>query len=750
MLTVVGILLSFAPGAILGFAIPPGRDRWIVWSASPILTLGLVGFGLSWLSRIGVPDGALWILVAEFAVALVAVAGSWLVARRRAAPAPGAGPPKASTTTAVPADRATMPADAKVPAPAATVGGDRPAVSEGRQSEGADPGEGLDEWPPSTADPQAVAPPEVAAESVGARGAWRKWFGWGNGRPKVIEVIAVGVPSVLAVLFGQLILKPLDYPPGWDALNHGVLTQNIIKSGSTAISSVCTTGSSVPALSCHFYPLGIDVQWAQMSLLTGDHVSRAMLAWSESVGPLALVIAVYAAVRAFGGRPVVAGCAGLVPVLASPMFPSLLTGRPPEAFAPGLSVAVALLAALALRGTQPVRFGLLAGLGTAGLIMSHTYEVLFAATLTIAFLFVRPLSFSLRKILAAASALVLAMLISVGPAASGLIGAGGERAASQPAFVGQFGAAWSYWVTSLKGYALWGPSPYRPGQPLTVAPIHTGLVITMVCLFASPLCLVFKQVRWARPWLYTWVVWTAIGLWTSTSDSHASLLVSSLWYGIPARLRTMVLPLHGVLVVAGAYAIGLAVHWLLTTLVRRGRDVRIGAISAATVAALVVVSLSGLAATPTARASLAADLESRSAHGRSYPQVFRWLASHTSPGKVVAYDRHVQFMTWSYADDGVPLLFGIPPLPVENKSNYDDRWLAWHWLVNTADAAPAGCLVRKYGIEYVVVGAERMPGYKLDYSPKRLVASRNLTLIHRDDGITVYRVNDTGSACSTG
>jgi hypothetical protein len=212
----------------------------------------------------------------------------------------------------------------------------------------------------------------------------------------------------------------------------------------------------------------------------------------------------------------------------------------------------------------------------------------------------------------------------------------------------------------------------------------------------------------------------------------------------------MVLPLHGVLAVAGAYAIGLAVHWLVTTLVRRGRDARIAAISAATLAALVVVAIVGLAAMPTARASLAGDLKSRSASGTEYPQVFSWLASHTSPGKTVAYDRHVQFMTWSYADEGVPPLFGIPPLVVENEPNYADRWLAWNWLVNTAGATPAGCLVRKYGIQYVAVGAERMPGYKLDYSPKRLAKSPNVTLVHQDGGITVYRVNDAGSACSIG
>jgi len=91
---------------------------------------------------------------------------------------------------------------------------------------------------------------------------------------------------------GQLILKPLAYPPGWDAMNHGLLTQNILKSGSTAISSVCTTGSSLTALSCHFYPLGIDVQWAQISRLTGEHVGNAVVFFANGYNGLAIAPAI--------------------------------------------------------------------------------------------------------------------------------------------------------------------------------------------------------------------------------------------------------------------------------------------------------------------------------------------------------------------------------------------------------------------------------------------------------------------------
>jgi hypothetical protein len=779
VLTFVAILACFAPGVILGFAVPPGRDRWIALAAAPILTLGLVGLGLAWLPRAGISDSPLSIFRFEFAIAVIGVVVSWLVGWLRSGARDRSTRLKvtsAAAMPAVPAGRSKVTADVKVLEPAAAgtgdgldgdEEGDEPgaarALDTDQPTEPADHAgtkdtldtseEGAADAAPhaeSTQPEDVAAEPETVTESPRQRMKWWKWFGWGDARPRVIEIISLGVPSVLAVVFGRLILTPLTYPPGWDAMNHGLLTANILKSRSTAVDSVCTTGASVPALSCHFYPLGIDTQWAQLSLLTGHHLSQVMLAWSEAVGPLALVLAVYAAVRAFGGHPVVAGAAGLLPVLASPMFPSLLTGRPPEAFAPGMSVAVALLAALALRGRQPVRFGLLAGVGAAGLIMSHTYEILFALTLTIAFLFVWPMALKLRSALAAAVATVFVTVVAVAPELTGLLGASSERATNPPTFAGDFPAAWHYWVTSLEGYALWGPSPYQPGQPLTVTPIHVGLIITMICLFASPLCLVFKQLRWARPWLYVWGFWTIIGLWTSTSNSGSAVFVNNLWYGVLARLRTMILPVHGVLAVAGACAIGLALHRLVTLLIRRGRDVRIAAFAGATMAAIMVIALASLAAQPSARASLAADLQSRSPQGSQYPEAFAWLASHTSPGKTVAYDRHVHFITWSYIDDGVPPTFGIPPLIAENKSNYTDRTLAWLWLVNVKGATPAGCLVRKYDIQYVVIGTQRMPGYPLGYSPTRLGRSKNITLVHQVGGVLIYEVTPRGSACSVG
>jgi hypothetical protein len=711
----VAVVVCLAPGGLLGFVVAPGRERWIVWAAAPILTLGLTAFGIAWLPAIGLPNSAQWVLGAEIALAALAVTGSWLVARTRSA----------STAAAPTVERAS----AKV---LATGGHDEGAPAPVSASRSA-----------TTAEervPRAEPPAQVVT--------WRSWLRDGAQRPRLADLIGVAVPAAVAVGFGRLLLGSLAEPPGWDAMNHALLTRNILDTGSTSASAVCTTGSPLPEVSCQFYPLGANVSWAQTAALSGGHISAVMTAWSVLIGPTALVIALYAAVRAFGGRPLVASCAAVAPVIVSPLWPALLTGRPPEAFGPGMSVAIALLVALAMRGKYPVRFGLLAGLGFAGLLVTHTYEVLFAGTLALAFVLAGRIRISLRTAPAAMGAIAFATVATVAPLTNALLGAGGQRISSRPAYVDQFGLAWHYWLADPQGYTLLGPSPYSGPSLLHVLPIRAALVLTLPCLLASPLCLVFKQLTWARPWLLTWALWTAIGLWTSVSASPVSLFLSGLWYGVPARLRTMVLPLHGVLAVAGAYAIGLCLYRLVTKVARRGRDLRLERVSAAAAAGVLAVCLIGLAATPSAHATLVNNLAERTPVGSVYPEVFEWLAQHTPAGKVVAYDRHKEFMTWSYADYGVAELFGIPPLAKENLPNYSDRWQAWLWLVNGPRAKPAGCLVRKYRIEFVVVGGKGFPRLKPDYSRARIAASPNVTLVHSDGDLKVYQVNKAGMVCA--
>ena len=400
-----------------------------------------------------------------------------------------------------------------------------------------------------------------------------------------------------------------------------------------------------------------------------------------------------------------------------------------------------------------MRLGALAGLGMAGVLLTHTYDALFVITLAIALaMFLRgPLS--ARRAFIALGAAAVATVVVIAPFSTSILGAKGERVSAPPIGLG-FTDAVKYWLTDTNRYALFGYP--QPGSLVTrpdAGTVHLALWLTIVCLFASPLCLAIRRLRWARPWLLVGVFWTAIGIWTSHSTSGPAQQLAAYWYNVPQRLQVMFFPVYGVLVVAGGCAILLSVNAAIAVVAPRvasGRRVR--GVVAAVAALSITVPLLGLGATPSGRGFLRDALSQRTAHGPQYARVSIWLKQHTAPGHVVAYDRNLEFMTWSYANYGVPMLFGIPPVGSDRRSLSDwaHRFAAWDWLVNNATGpSTSGCLVRRYGIEFVVTGRVRIPGFAPNYYRSLLAQSRNLEIVHRDDGITVYRVNARGDQCAT-
>ncbi|NYT95529.1 DUF6541 family protein [Salinispora sp. H7-4] len=676
MITLVALAVALVPGALLGFTLPPGRYRWAIWAAAPALTLGLISLAMSWLPKLGLPDSALAVLVAELLLAGFAVLGSRLVAR----------------------------------------GITQPDRTNTRQS-------------------RPVLRKRLRLSSV--RAYWS-------------DLVGVTVPALISVAFGWLILGRLNAPPGWDAMNHGFLTRRIMDTDSVLISSTCATGATDAAVSCSFYPLAANVSWAQAAELSGGRVSAVMTVWSVVLGPIALVAGVYAAVRMLGGRPVVAACAAAAPAVVGPMWLSAVTGRITEMTAPAMAGAVALLVALALRGAHPVRLGLLAGLAGAGIVMTHTYDVLFIGVLALGMALFLPDRPVWRHVGLGFSAMVIAGLIPLVPILGALLGANGERLSIPPRMLGRYGESWEYWVTDPQRYILFGyPAVGGEDFPLDMPAIQVGLWIVIPCLALSVFALVLRPLRWARPWLIAGAVFTLLGFWTSASDSPAAMTVSSLWYGVRARVRSMMFPVHGLLTVAGAVVLALAIAWLAGRLTARGRALRDSPTPAAAAAALVVLPLLGLAAIPDSWEPLRGEMKRRAPVGGSYPAAYRWLAHNVPPDSVVAYDRNREFMTWSYADYGVPLLFGIPPLPGLPDENYQQRWAAWDWLVDNEDAMPAGCEVRRLNISYLVVGKRRMPGgWTRHYDPDRLATSDRIDLTHQVGNIRIFRVTDTGRSCT--
>ena len=247
---------------------------------------------------------------------------------------------------------------------------------------------------------------------------------------------------------------------GWDAMNHALLTGNILQHHRDLGVHVrlCPPGRVVRLL-----PAGGERVLGQAAVLTGGAVSSAMNAWTVVVAPVFLVASVYACVRALGGRPVVAGAAAAAPTAVGPLYASMLTGRITEEVGPALSVGVALLVALAVRGPHPVRTGALAGIGAAGIVMTHTYDVLFTAVLAaglVLWLPARTDGPAARTLVAATATAGVAAAVALAPFLRGLLGADGDRAAAPPALMGQPGRAWSFWFTYLRRYVAWAtPSP---------------------------------------------------------------------------------------------------------------------------------------------------------------------------------------------------------------------------------------------------------------------------------------------------
>ena len=680
MSAVVALAVAFGPGAVLGFAVRRGRQRWLALAAAPALTLGLVTLAMGWLPRLGLPNGVVAVLVTEVVVAAAAVlvarlASSWFSRRRQAAP---------------------------------------------------------------------TARAEAGEPRV------RRPF-------PVLDAVAVAVPALVATVYGWVVLGRFHAPPGWDAMNHGLLTRRILDTGSTSIPDVCSTGPVDPAVACNLYPLAANVTWAQAAHLSGARIGEVISLWLFLVAPLALVAGIYALVRMFGVHPVIAGAAALAPAFVGPMWTSMLIGRPTQQFGPALAPAIAALVVAALRGPYAVRLGALAGLAGGGLVMTHSYDGLPVPFLSLGALLALGLrQLRWRTVLAGASALMVTALVTIAPFLTRLLSAEASLGQTPPSYVGRVGVAAHYWVLNPLRYVLLGYPAPESGRdfPLHETQVKVALVVTVAGLVASPLCLVFRRLRWGWPWLLTWAAFTAIGIWTSSSDSPLAQNVAGLWYGTRDRLRSMILYSYGVLAVVGICALALlAVR--LVELVRRHRAepgrglARLVPVAAA---AVFLCVLATTAAVPQTWRPLREDLARRTPSSGAYPRVFTWLEQHTRPGDVVAGAGNREYVPWAYIDYGVPVLVGqVPHTQPASARNYSNRWAAWNWLVGRTPTKPAGCLVQHFGIRYVVTSRTHVPGnWPKRYDAKQLRRSPNLVAVHRDGPVTVWEVTSAGRACQAG
>ena len=179
------------------------------------------------------------------------------------------------------------------------------------------------------------------------------------------------------------------------------------------------------------------------------------------------------------------------------------------------------------------------------------------------------------------------------------------------------------------------------------------------------------RLRWARPWLLTYVVWTAVGHVDVGLRIAAAMLVSGLWYGTRERVRTMMLPAYGVLAVAGACALAIVVHRLPGEPCAGTRG-RVPGARAGRRGRRRPARRDGQRGRAAARHPRAPAGRPGAAYaGRGVVPADVRLAGppHRLRRRRRRTTGNLELMTWSYADDGVLPLFGIPPLRAEQRQS---------------------------------------------------------------------------------
>ncbi len=587
------------------------------------------------------------------------------------------------------------------------------------------------------------ADPSVDATAMGDLAAGRRARWWSGRR---LDLVAFGVSGILTVGATWLLLGRWLAPVGWDAMNHGFLTRRILDTDSSRAVDVCVSGVVVAVEACGFYPLAANVEWAQTSLLSGATVSASMYAWALVVAPLAVTAAVYVLVRRLGGSALVAGAASTTSALLGAVWLGMYMGRLTEFAGPGLAIPVALLAVLALTSDRPRMFGALAGLGAVGILLSHSYDIVLVVVLALAVTLVSfPRRLGLRTLWGALSGVVVAV-VGVLPFLQAILAAGGPRESREPIFPGQLDTAIGFFVTSPQNYVLYGYPTLLHKQISLGTPVKVALALTLAGVLLSPLSFVLRELRWARPWIVAWLVVMALGVWTTYDTGSTAQGLAGLWYGNPDRVKSMVRPFIGVIAVAGVCVAAVLVEKLVRRVVRRGLPRWMTPLTGPAVWVwLAVIGLCAL--TPAAWKPIRDDFSHRVQQGPSYERTYDWLAQNLDPGKTVAYDRHLQFMTWSYADDGVTPLFGIPPLEPRLQYDYRERMATFKWLAGSKSKSN-GCMVDRFKIQYLVVGGPNFPTWTQHYNEKSLAKSTRVDLVRQDGPIRVYEVNSTGSACA--
>lgn len=565
---------------------------------------------------------------------------------------------------------------------------------------------------------------------------------WARRRP---DLLALAGAEGIVLGIGTWLLGRLAVPPGWDAMNHGFLARMVMDRGAVESQALCVTGSTQSAPACDFYPLSPHVLWVQTAELTGQPLSHGMLATVMLLGPSLAVVSIFVIARYLGAATSMAFAAAAACGLVGPLWQILNSGRLTVQLGAAMSPGVALIVFMALRHRKARAMTVLTGVALGGLMLTHTYDVVFAVVFGLGLLLTLPIRWrSLGRLAAVMGGLLLGTVLVVGPQWRGLFGAQGERGVLPARFPGELGRALGIWLAPERYVGLFVPRPAAT-EALWSGSTSARLACAFVLVgWLMGLAIsVRSRWRWVRPFAVIHVFTIVLSVYLATSNSAFRDAVGGLFYGSPERVIWSSALAPAVLSVAGWTALlTMGVHAARRWRPNRPpspRAERQHVIRGAPVVAFAVLSMV-IAFQPVVRDSPAV-FAWRTPISPAYQRVGLWLTEHLRPGAVVADDLHRDFVTWMAVDQDVPVLKGMVPITKSGQRDWERREKVWRVL--TGSVTPSvRCLEDRYHVQFVVVSSEHMPSGRRTYEPSALAHSQYLRLVHGDGPLRVYQVND--------
>lgn len=566
--------------------------------------------------------------------------------------------------------------------------------------------------------------------------------GWAR-RRRDLGALAGAQAIVLGI--GVWLLGRLTAAPGWDAMNHGFMARMLMDHGAVAPGELCATGSTHTAPACEFYPLAPHVLWVQTAELTGQPLSRGLLATAMVLGPSIAVLGVFVIARYLGAATSLAFAAASACGLVGPIWQMLDTGRITAQLGAALSPVVAMVVFLALRYRRARAVTVLSGVALGGLLVVHTYDVVLGAVFGIGLLLTHPVRWRpIRRTATILGSVLLGILLVVGPQWKGLLGAGGQRSVMEPSFPGDLSAGLWYWLSTPRYIGL--QISHHDG--VEVAWAHSPIAWIGVCVIVVGALLgvvasLHHRWRWLRPFALTYAFTLGLAVYLSSSSSALRDAVGSLFYGSGERVFWAGMLAPAVLSVAGwAAALSLLAHAVRRRLNSKAHSqdradrvvLPLASVVALLLVALVVVVQPVVPRSPSAFAA-------RTPTSPAYGRVAHWLTGHLRPGAVVADDLHRDFVTWMAIDQQVPVLVGMVPITEPGQRDWEQRQRVWRVITGIIKPSSA-CLDDPYDVQFVVTSTQHMPFGLRSYKPSELRASPYLTLVHRDGPLRVYAVRD--------